>query len=167
MWGMMSLIKFIYLFIKKFFFWPHHAACRILAPGPSAMKALSPNHWTAREFPHLFILSPDALFVLLAMWRVMPQPFLPYHPRGSGPCPLDHSPEGLDEVEVGELVAIYEGLEDLQVDGVPGEEAEGRAGHTRAFAGTHLLGAVEVGEAKEGRDVLLLNPATSGLFTSV
>ena len=87
MWGMMSLIKFIYLFIKKFFFWPHHAACRILAPGPSAMKALSPNHWTAREFPHLFILSPDALFVLLAMWRVMPQPFLPYHPRGSGPCP--------------------------------------------------------------------------------
>ena len=35
-----------------FFFWPHHAACRILVsqpgtgPGPLAVKALSPNHWT-------------------------------------------------------------------------------------------------------------------------
>ena len=40
-----------------FFFGPHHSACRILAlrpvikPGPLAVKAWSPNHWTARESP--------------------------------------------------------------------------------------------------------------------
>ena len=39
-----------------YFFWPHHAACGILVPRPgveprpSAVKAQSPNHWTAREF---------------------------------------------------------------------------------------------------------------------
>lgn len=38
--------------------------------------------------------------------------------------PLHHSPEGLDEVEVGKLVAVHKGLEDLQVDRVPGR-AEG------------------------------------------
>ena len=40
-------------------FWPHHCAvaCGILVsppgiePGPSAVRAQSPNHWTAREFP--------------------------------------------------------------------------------------------------------------------
>ena len=37
---------------------PCHAPCRILVPwpgikpGPSAVKALSPSRWTAREFPH-------------------------------------------------------------------------------------------------------------------
>ena len=37
---------------RRFFFWPHHAACRIFVsqpgtgPGPLAVKALSPNHWT-------------------------------------------------------------------------------------------------------------------------
>ena len=40
-----------------FFFWPCHMACRLLVPqpglepGPSAVKASSPSHWTAREFP--------------------------------------------------------------------------------------------------------------------
>ena len=39
-----------------FFFWLSHMACGILVPqpgiepGPSAVKAWSPNHWTAREF---------------------------------------------------------------------------------------------------------------------
>ena len=39
-----------------FFFWPRHVACRILVPQPgieprpTAIKVLSPNHWTAREF---------------------------------------------------------------------------------------------------------------------
>ena len=43
------------------FFLPHHMACEILVSqprikaGPSAVKAQSPNHWTAREFPQLFI----------------------------------------------------------------------------------------------------------------
>ena len=38
-----------------FFFGPHHSACRILIPRPgtepgaTAVKAPSPNHWTARE----------------------------------------------------------------------------------------------------------------------
>ena len=44
-------------FLFFYFFWPCLAVCGILVPqpgiepGPTAMKALSPNHWTAREFP--------------------------------------------------------------------------------------------------------------------
>lgn len=40
-----------------FFFWPGHRTCEILVlqPGtearPMAVKALSPYHWTPREFP--------------------------------------------------------------------------------------------------------------------
>ena len=40
-----------------FFFWPRHAACRILVPQPgiepvpTALGAQSLNHWTAREVP--------------------------------------------------------------------------------------------------------------------
>ena len=43
----------------SFFFWPCQAACGILVPrpgiepGPSAVKAPCPNHWTTREFPVL------------------------------------------------------------------------------------------------------------------
>ena len=42
---------------QYFFFWLHHTTCGILVPrpgidsGPSAVKAQSPSHWTAREFP--------------------------------------------------------------------------------------------------------------------
>ena len=42
-----------------FFFLPHHMACGILVPqpgvepGPSAVRAWSLNHWTAREFPRI------------------------------------------------------------------------------------------------------------------
>ena len=48
-----------------YFFWPNYAACGILVPQPgieprpSAVKAQSPNHWTAREFPTA-ILTDDA-----------------------------------------------------------------------------------------------------------
>ena len=48
-------IDFLFLF-----FWLHHVACGILVPRlgiepkPSAVRAWSPNHWTAREFPRLF-----------------------------------------------------------------------------------------------------------------
>ena len=45
------------IFIKKhFFFLLYHVACRILVPQPGTepralpVKALSPNHWTTREF---------------------------------------------------------------------------------------------------------------------
>ena len=47
-------LKFIVLF---FSFWPSPKACGILVPRPgiqpmpSAVKAWSPNHWTAREVP--------------------------------------------------------------------------------------------------------------------
>ena len=49
---------FFFLFLL-FFFWPHCEACGILVPrpgiepgpSPSAVKAPSPNHWTAMEFP--------------------------------------------------------------------------------------------------------------------
>ena len=42
-----------------FFFWPRCTACGILIPWPGieprppAVEARSPNHWTAREFPHM------------------------------------------------------------------------------------------------------------------
>ena len=48
-----------------FFFWPHHGACGVLVPqpgvepAPSAVRAWSPNHWTAREFPQTFIKVPE------------------------------------------------------------------------------------------------------------
>ena len=48
---MMILFLFIYLFL------PHRTACGILVPQPgigpvpTAVKARSPNHWTAGEFP--------------------------------------------------------------------------------------------------------------------
>ena len=53
----MTLLFSLSLF---FFFWLSHAACGILVPlpgikpGPLAVKALSPNRWTAREFPIIF-----------------------------------------------------------------------------------------------------------------
>ena len=43
-----------------FFFWLCRVACGILVqppgiePGPSAVRAQSPKHWTAREFPRSF-----------------------------------------------------------------------------------------------------------------
>ena len=48
-------------YIKKNFFWPHHAACGILVPRagikpvPSALEAQSLNHWSAREVPVPYI----------------------------------------------------------------------------------------------------------------
>ena len=64
--------------IVGFCCWPCHAACRIIIawpgvePGPSAVKALSPNHWTARGFPHcgsdllsLMISDVERLFICL------------------------------------------------------------------------------------------------------
>ena len=54
-----SLIKSVrWYLIVGFCYGPCHAACRILVPwpgikrGPSAVKALRPSHWTARQFPH-------------------------------------------------------------------------------------------------------------------
>ena len=49
-----------YLFIN---FWPYHIAYAILVPQSEteprhiAVKAWSPNHWTIREFPHLYFRS--------------------------------------------------------------------------------------------------------------
>ena len=43
------------------FVWPPHVACGILIPRPGikpmlpAVEAWSPNHWTAREFPCIFL----------------------------------------------------------------------------------------------------------------
>ena len=50
------MIQVIYL-LKKNFVGAHCTACGILAPqpgiepGPLAVRARSPNHWTTREFP--------------------------------------------------------------------------------------------------------------------
>ena len=63
-----SHILFTYVFI---YFWHHHAVCGILAPRPGteltplAMKAQSPNHWTAREllsFSHYICFYPNIPF---------------------------------------------------------------------------------------------------------
>ena len=57
-----------------FFFWPHHMAFRILVPWPgiepqpSAVKAPSPNHWTAREVPTI-----DCLFRNSRTYFVLPK----------------------------------------------------------------------------------------------
>ena len=51
------------LFYSVLFVWPHCAACGILVPqpgikpGPLAVRATSPNHWTTRELPQQSI--PD------------------------------------------------------------------------------------------------------------
>ena len=67
---------YLNLFIFKIFFifWLHHAACGILVPrpgiepGPPAVEAWSPNHWTAREFPKL------SEFLLLRVIYFHPMP---------------------------------------------------------------------------------------------
>ena len=49
--------RFFCFFVFVFIFWLCHAACGILVPWPgieprpTAVKALSRNHWTTREFP--------------------------------------------------------------------------------------------------------------------
>ena len=56
---MLTLIKVRVVFL----FWPHHVAYEVLVPQQgielSAVKAQSPNHWTAREFPGVVILFSD------------------------------------------------------------------------------------------------------------
>ena len=48
-----------FFFLSFVLFGSHCTACRILVPqpeikpGPSAVKAWSPNHWTSREVPQL------------------------------------------------------------------------------------------------------------------
>ena len=55
--GTTYCISLMYLSHFFFFFWPRHAACRILVPQqgidlrPRALEAWCPNHWTARKFP--------------------------------------------------------------------------------------------------------------------
>lgn len=88
-----------------------------------------------------------------------PPQLLAVPPSKAEPLPLDYSPEGLDEVEVGELMAVHEGLEDLQVDGVPGKGAEGRVGCSEELPGTRLPERVEVREG-EGIAIPLPDPAT-------
>ena len=73
----MIFLFFLFCFVLfcLWFFWLPCKACGILVPrpgiepGPSAVKAPSPNHWTAREFP-IFLIFKDP-----SEKRV--QPFLP------------------------------------------------------------------------------------------
>ena len=52
-----AFIMYVFSAVLSFCFWPHQEACGILVswPGiesaPLVVKAQSPNHWTAREFP--------------------------------------------------------------------------------------------------------------------
>ena len=75
---MNRLSLFPCFFFFFLFFWPWPMACRILVPPPgieprpSAVKALSPNHWTAREvpFPACETSSSLALHKCLGRWLV-------------------------------------------------------------------------------------------------
>ena len=59
-----------------FFFWPHCVACGILVSQPGiksgalAVRVLSPNHWTAREFPllHFFSFFLSFFFFFWLCW---------------------------------------------------------------------------------------------------
>ena len=71
-YGKIQKVQRIPYILFFFFFWPHHAPCGILVPrpgiepGPTAVKAPRPNHWTTREFPHIFFNpSPHPPFFLL------------------------------------------------------------------------------------------------------
>ena len=50
------------VFLLLLLFWPHCVACGILVPWPGiepvppALEAWSPSHWTAREFPTIFVM---------------------------------------------------------------------------------------------------------------
>ena len=50
-----TISKITLFFLIFFFFWPLHVACGIpwpgIEPGPPAVEAWSPNHWTAKESP--------------------------------------------------------------------------------------------------------------------
>jgi len=53
----------VFMFWGGFFsFWPHYLVCEFLIPQPgikpkpSILKAQSANHWTAGEFPILYLL---------------------------------------------------------------------------------------------------------------
>ena len=54
----------VFFFLPSFFFWLHHETGRILVPPPgiepvtSAVKALSPNHWTSGKSGTTIISSP-------------------------------------------------------------------------------------------------------------
>ena len=63
-----SKVRFVNLVTFPFFFWLHHTACGILVPWPGieprpmAVKALGPNHWTARKFPSHISDSTNQLY---------------------------------------------------------------------------------------------------------
>ena len=60
----------IYIFHKyMYIFCPCHVTCGIFVPRPgvepvpSAVKVPSPNHWTAREFPHKYLIKLNGPFL--------------------------------------------------------------------------------------------------------
>ena len=56
------------MFVCLFVSWPCHVACRILVPqlgiepGPLAVEARNPNHWTTKEFPLPWFFVPFLFF---------------------------------------------------------------------------------------------------------
>ena len=61
-WTFSAFCVCVYIVFVFNFFWLYHATCGILVPrpgiepGPPAVEAWSPNHWTAREVPGFFLL---------------------------------------------------------------------------------------------------------------
>lgn len=74
------------IFFLTFLFWTHHEACGILVPQPGveprppAVKSLSPNPWTAREFPGGRIKSVATSSTRSNAWRIIgaPKCYLPF-----------------------------------------------------------------------------------------
>ena len=69
-------IMFFVLSLSVSLFWLHHTACGILIPwpgiepGPLAVNAWSPNHWTTRELPSImFFLNPWPSSQTTGLWN--------------------------------------------------------------------------------------------------
>ena len=73
-----QLCKFFFKF-HFFFFWPHSAAWGIFIEAwtqAPAVKVLSLNHWTAKEFPKFHFFKKSQIVILQINQKVLPFPFL-------------------------------------------------------------------------------------------
>ena len=72
------LLFFFLMFVIYLFIWPCRRACGILVPWPgiepvpSAVKAQSPNHWTAREFLIDCFLQAPFTFLIWPFFQMLP-----------------------------------------------------------------------------------------------
>ena len=81
------LVRVFVFFFFFLSFWPQGAACGILVPRPgiepghSSMRARSPNHWMAREFPgcscsYCSILRALCVFRIAVLYQILSENIL-------------------------------------------------------------------------------------------